>query len=165
VYLLDLPPFLDLVGGGAGPVRTWSEKIPRQRIYVSSLAFALAEHIIESEPLGSRSVWLPRLDKAKSEFEARTFDFEVRDVEVWAKDVMPLELTGTEDQTGTDGREGYFGRDQAAHLIMEQALRRMIVAQALGRRYILVTKAGPYHDRLKVRKRLEWLDPYQEGGG
>jgi hypothetical protein len=42
---------------------------------------------------------------------------------------------------------------------------QMISAQALQRRFILVTQARPYHDVLKAQTRLEVFDPgYEEAG-
>ena len=101
-------------------------------------------------PAGPRAGWRRRLVLAKTEFEPRTFDFTVQDAQVWASDVLPLDLTDTD----TDGES--YPLDRSV---------QMISAQALQRRFILVTQARPYHDVLKAQTRLEVFDPgYEEAG-
>ena len=142
--MLDVQPFLDLIGGGQNVMQRWAATIPLRNVFASSVAFGLAEYTIEALPAAQRSGWRRRLVVAKTEFELRTFDFTVQDAQVWASDVLPLDLTDVDD----DGRS--YPLDRSV---------QMISAQALQRRFVLVTQARPYHEVLRARTRLEILDP------
>jgi predicted nucleic acid-binding protein len=150
MYLLDVQPFLDLISGNQNVIQRWAATIPLKNVFASSVAIGLAEYSIEALPAGPRAGWRRRLVLAKTEFEPRTFDFTVQDAQVWASDVLPLDLTDTD----TDGES--YPLDRSV---------QMISAQALQRRFILVTQARPYHDVLKAQTRLEVFDPgYEEAG-
>jgi predicted nucleic acid-binding protein len=144
MYLLDVQPFLDLVGGGQNVMQKWAATIPPRNVFASSVAVGLAEYTIDALPAAQRTGWRRRLVVAKTEFELRTFDFTVQDAQVWASDVLPLDLNDVDE----DGQS--YPLDRSV---------QMISAQALQRRFILVTHARAYHDVLEARTRLEILDP------
>lgn len=144
MYLLDVQPFLDLIGGGQNVMQRWAATIPLRNVFASSVAFGIAEYMIETLPAAQRTGWRRRLVVAKTEFKPRTFDFTVQDAQVWASDVLPLDLTDVDE-----GGQSYP---------LDRSVQ-MISAQALQRRFILVTQARPYHEVLRARTRLEILDP------
>lgn len=155
MYLFDVQPFLDLIRGTETPVTRWARAnaIPDRLAYVSTVVLGLAENAIEDRPARDRALWRPRLVEAKTAFQARTFDFDPRDAEEWAR----LLSLGLEEQPGTDP-SGQGGSPVERWPVDGAVL--MVPAQALVRRYRFVTRRRPWHDVLVRDHSLHLVDPY-----
>ena len=144
MFVLDVEPFLHLVGGKAGPVAEWAaDPAVRNLTFVSTVTIGIARAMIERQPPGKRRTWEDRMRIALREFSPRLLAFSRDDAELWAE-LHDMELT-------VEGEDG-------AGLVDLSVL--MPAAQAMLQRFQLVDRTRPYIAALRENRGLLHLDPY-----
>lgn len=147
-YLLGTQAFVDAVSNRTdGPVQRWvrDRDLDVDEIAVSAVSFMLFKRTVDHLNLPERGDWQVLFDSAVTRFEAEN---RVRPVSLRIA-VRAAELSGRHLRTTLGGQPAELGE-----------LGLLVLATALDEEFTLVDRRQSFHEVVKQKDGLRFVDPY-----